>query len=43
MTTPDPMYGFTGEATQEKGQHFISSLTSNEKEKLGIAQSYYEN
>ncbi len=39
----NPMYGYTGKDTFEKGQEFINSLSYEEKEKLKIAQEYYEN
>ena len=39
----NPMYGFTSKSTAEKGEAFIASLTEDEKEKLKIAQDYYEN
>jgi hypothetical protein len=42
FSTLNPMYGFTGKETYAKGQEFISSLTAEEKEKLKIAQDYYE-
>jgi len=38
----NPMYGFTGKDTMEKGQEFVNFLNENEKEKLKIAQRYYE-
>ena len=38
----NPMYGFTGKETAEKGEAFIASLDSEQKEKLKIAQRYYE-
>ena len=43
FATLNPMYGFTGKDTSEKGEAFIASLTDDEKEKLKIAQDYYEN
>ena len=43
FATLNPMYGFTGKDTAEKGEAFIESLTDDEKEKLKIAQDYYEN
>jgi len=33
----NPMYGFTGKGTMEKGQEFVNFLNENEKEKLKIA------
>ena len=38
-----PMYGFTSKETIEKGEKFIASLTDEQKEKLQVAQDYYEN
>lgn len=38
----NPMYGFTGKETMERGQEFMKSLNSNERAKLEIAQRYYE-
>ena len=38
----NPMYGFTGKDTMEKGEQFVNFLNENEKEKLKIAQRYYE-
>ncbi|MCL2158361.1 MAG: hypothetical protein FWH48_03025, partial [Oscillospiraceae bacterium] len=38
----NPMYGFTGKETMEKGQQFVASLDDNEKKKLEIAQRYYD-
>ena len=38
-----PMYGFTSKDTIEKGEEFIASLTDEQKEKLQVAQDYYEN
>ena len=43
FATLNPMHGFTGKDTAEKGEAFIASLTEDEKEKLKIAQDYYEN
>lgn len=43
FATLNPMYGYTGKDTIEKGKAFIKSLTSDEREKLLIAQDYYEN
>ena len=37
------MYGFTSKNTIEKGKEFVASLTEEQKEKLKIAQEYYEN
>ena len=42
FATLDPMYGYTGKDTIEKGEAFIASLSDEEKEKLRIAQEYYE-
>ncbi|MBR6603860.1 MAG: hypothetical protein IKK94_07580, partial [Clostridia bacterium] len=42
FTMLNPMYGFTGKDTAEKGVAFIASLTEDQKEKLKIAQDYYE-
>ena len=42
FATMNPMYGFTSKANLEKGKEFMNFLTDNEKEKLQIAQSYYE-
>ena len=39
----NPMYGFTGKDTVEKGKAFTASLSEDEKEKLKIAQDFYEN
>jgi hypothetical protein len=39
----NPMYGFTSKETLAKGEKFVKSLSGNEKEKLKIAQRYYEN
>ena len=39
----NPMYGYTGEKNIEGGKAFIASLTPEQKEKLKIAQDYYEN
>lgn len=39
----NPMYGYTSEDTIEKGEEFIKSLSDEEREKLKIAQDYYEN
>ena len=38
----NPMYGFTGKNTIEKGQEFVASLSDNEKEKLKTAQDYFD-
>lgn len=43
FATLNPMYGFTSKDTAEKGEAFIASLTEDEKEKLKIAQDFYEN
>lgn len=43
FATLNPMYGFTSKDTAEKGEAFIASLTEDQKEKLKIAQDYYEN
>ena len=42
FSTLNPMYGFTGKDTIEKGEAFIATLSAEEKEKLKIAQDYYE-
>lgn len=42
FATLNPMYGYTSKDTIEKGNAFIASLTDDEKEKLKIAQDYYE-
>ena len=39
----NPMYGYTGKDTIAKGQEFVKSLSDEEKDKLKIATSYYEN
>lgn len=38
----NPMYGFTGKDTIEKGKAFIASLDDEQKAKLQMAQRYYE-
>lgn len=43
IATLNPMYGFTGKDTSEQGNAFIASLSDEEKEKLKIAQDFYEN
>lgn len=43
ISTLNPMYGFTGKETAAKGAEFIASLTDEQKDKLRIAQDYYEN
>ena len=43
FATLNPMYGFTSKETAQKGKAFVASLTEDEKEKLKIAQEYYEN
>ncbi len=43
FATLNPMYGYTGKETIAKGEEFIASLSVDEKEKLKIAQIYYEN
>ena len=43
FATLNPMYGFTSKNTIEKGKEFVASLTEEQKEKLKIAQEYYEN
>lgn len=42
FATLNPMYGFTGKDTIEKGKLFVKSLDDNEKQKLKIALKYYE-
>lgn len=42
FATLNPMYGYTGKDTIEKGKAFVKSLSEEEKEKLKIAQRYYE-
>lgn len=42
FSTLNPMYGFTGKDTIQKGEAFIATLTPEEKEKLKMAQDYYE-
>ena len=39
----NPMYGYTGKDTIAKGEEFVNSLNDDEKDKLKIAISYYEN
>lgn len=39
----NPMYGYTSEEGIEKGEAFVKSLSSDEKEKLRTAINYYEN
>ena len=39
----NPMYGYTSKDTIAKGQEFVKSLSDDEKEKLKVAISYYEN
>ena len=43
FATLNPMYGFTSKNTIEKGKEFVASLTEEQKDKLKIAQEYYEN
>ncbi len=43
FATLNPMYGYTSKDSVEKGEAFIASLTDDEREKLKIAQDYYEN
>lgn len=43
FTTLNPMFGFTGKETIAKDEEFIASLTEEQKEKLKIAQDFYEN
>ena len=38
----NPMYGYTGKDTIEKGKAFIASLAPEEQDKLKIAQEFYE-
>jgi hypothetical protein len=38
----NPMYGYTGKDTIEKGNEFVASLSEEEKDKLKIAIDYYE-
>lgn len=38
----DPMYGFVGKDTQAKGEAWINSMSDDEREKLRIAQNYYD-
>lgn len=42
IATLNPMYGFTGKDTMEKGKAFVASLSDEQKEKLKIAQDFYE-
>ena len=42
ISTLNPMYGYTGKDTIEKGKAFVNSLSDDEKDKLKIAQDYYE-
>ena len=42
LTTLNPVYGFTSKDTINKGEAFIATLTDEQKEKLKIAQNYYE-
>ena len=42
FATLNPMHGFTSKDTVKKGEAFIASLSADEKEKLKIAQDYYE-
>lgn len=42
FATLNPMYGYTSKDTIEKGEAFVASLTDEEKEKLKIAQDFYE-
>lgn len=42
FATLNPMYGYTSKDTIEKGNAFVASLTDDEKEKLKIAQDFYE-
>jgi hypothetical protein len=39
----NPLYGYTSKDSIEKGQAFVNSLSSDEKDKLRIAINYYEN
>ena len=39
----NPIYGFTGKDSAEELDKFIATLTDEQKEKLKIAQDYYEN
>lgn len=43
FATLNPMYGFTSKDTMENGRAFIASLTDEQREKLKIAQDFYEN
>ena len=43
FATLNPMYGFTAKNTAGKGSEFIASLSNEEKEKLKVAQDFYEN
>jgi len=42
FATLNPMYGYTSKDNIEKGNAFVASLTDEEKEKLKIAQDFYE-
>ena len=42
FSTLNPMHGFTSKDNVEKGKAFIASLTDEQKDKLKIAQEYYE-
>ena len=39
----NPMYGFLGKDTKAKGEEWIKSMSDDEREKLRIAQKYYDN
>lgn len=39
----NPMYGYTSKDTIKKGEEFVKSLSDDEKDKLKVAISYYEN
>ena len=39
----NPMYGYSGKDTIAKGEEFVKSLSDDEKDKLKVAISYYEN
>lgn len=43
IATLNPMYGFTSKDTMAKGEDFIASLSDEQKEKLKVAQDFYEN
>jgi hypothetical protein len=38
----DPMYGFLGKETKEKGKRFVAGLNKEEKIRLKIAMDYFE-